>query len=142
MIRAFQPEDLDAVMTIWLDANTQAHTFIPKAYWQENYEAVKRTIPDSDVFVYQEGPSIVGFVGLVDDMIAGIFVKQENRSQGIGKALLAHCKKGHQELRLHVYKKNTRAVNFYLRESFTNIEKSVDESTDEPEFIMYWTRGC
>lgn len=35
MIRPFQPEDLDAVVRLWLDANSQAHSFIPRSYWEE-----------------------------------------------------------------------------------------------------------
>jgi len=138
MIRAFQAKDLDSVMTIWLDANKEAHPFIPKQYWQENYAAVKRTIPDSDVFVYQDCQTIVGFVGLVGSLIAGIFVNQNNQGKGVGKALLAHCKEAHQELHLHVYKKNTRAVNFYLRESFTVLKEQMDAPTGEVELVMVW----
>ena len=31
MIRALRPEDLDQAMQIWLDANLEAHCFLPES---------------------------------------------------------------------------------------------------------------
>lgn len=45
MIRTFKPEDLDDVMAIWLKANTEAHHFISRQYWEEDYEQVKSMLP-------------------------------------------------------------------------------------------------
>ena len=36
MIRLARQDDLDALMEIWLEANLQAHDFLPAAYWQSN----------------------------------------------------------------------------------------------------------
>lgn len=41
MIRAFEENDLTAVMQIWLDTNMKAHYFIPKEYRTDNYEMVR-----------------------------------------------------------------------------------------------------
>ena len=43
MIRKFENTDIDAVMQIWQNENIQAHNFIPKEYWESNYEYVKKT---------------------------------------------------------------------------------------------------
>ncbi|MCC8016449.1 MAG: hypothetical protein LIO43_03550 [Clostridiales bacterium] len=42
MIRKFEKEDLKAVSEIWLSSNTQAHSFIPKAYWKNNLPFLKK----------------------------------------------------------------------------------------------------
>jgi ribosomal protein S18 acetylase RimI-like enzyme len=140
MIRKFKTDDLDAIMGIWLKANTEAHDFISESYWQENYEVVKEMLPDAELFVYEDGNTIQGFVGLVEDYIAGIFVNEDCQSHGIGKALLEYCKESHTKLFLHVYKKNIRAVNFYLRESFMVSKEQMDENTGETELVMSWAR--
>ena len=44
-IRLMEVADLDAVAKIWLDVNRQAHDFIPAAYWEENFAAVKEMLP-------------------------------------------------------------------------------------------------
>ena len=41
MIRALRPEDLDQVMQIWLDANLEAHCFLPESYWCDHMEEVR-----------------------------------------------------------------------------------------------------
>lgn len=41
MIRKCTPDDLDAVLQIWLETNIAAHSFIPESYWRGNLEAVR-----------------------------------------------------------------------------------------------------
>ncbi|MCK9435662.1 MAG: N-acetyltransferase [Synergistaceae bacterium] len=138
MIRKFKTDDLDAIMEIWLKTNVEAHFFISKSYWLKNYDSVKSMLPDAEIFVYEDNGTIQGFVGLMENYIAGIFVRQECWSHGIGKALLDHVKNRYDELSLHVYQKNMRAVRFYKRESFDVFNKQVDEGTGEIEIVMNW----
>lgn len=140
MIRKFKTDDLNTVMKIWLETNIRTHDFIPASYWQGNFEAVKGMLPHAKIYIYEEEDIIQGFVGLTGNYIAGIFVAQNFQSQGVGKSLLEYCKNSHTELSLHVYKKNTRAVKFYLRESFAVLKEQTDESTGETEFDMNWTK--
>ena len=67
MIREFTANDLDVVMKIWLDTNTNAHDFIPASYWQGNFEEVKRMLPEADIFVYENNNAIQGFIGLMEN---------------------------------------------------------------------------
>ena len=53
-IRLMEVADLDAVAKIWLDVNRQAHDFIPAAYWEENFAAVKEMLPSAEVYVWEE----------------------------------------------------------------------------------------
>ena len=140
MIRGFKTEDLEPMMNIWLETNMQAHDFIPKSYWQNNKTAVERLLPDAVIIVYEDGDAVAGFVGLLGNYIAGIFVDRERQSRGIGKALLDHVKENYAELSLHAYKKNDRAVNFYKRENFVVLKETVDENTGETELVMHWTK--
>ena len=140
MIRELQKTDIDTVSQIWLDANRDAHDFIPAEYWENNFLPVKKMLLQAEVYVYMDEckNEIEGFVGLDQEYIAGIFVRKEARSGGIGKALLDFVKEKKQELTLNVYRKNERAVRFYEREGFYIIERTTDESTDEKEYLMRW----
>ena len=140
MVRAYEPADLAAVMELWLAANLQAHWFIPPSYWQENYPLVERLIPQARVYVFcREGsPEILGFIGLEGGQVAGLFVREEARSRGIGKQLLDHAKGLGRPLTLHVYRKNPRALTFYLREGFTIQGRSVDPGTSQEELVLGW----
>lgn len=141
MIRRFKIDHLEAVMKIWLESNISAHDFISRNYWQENYKQVEKMLPDAEIFVYEEGDAVLGFIGLTENYIAGIFVDANSQSQGIGKALLDHVKKSSSQLSLQVYKKNSRAVRFYIREGFTVLNEQTDEHTGETELVMSWIKS-
>lgn len=41
---------------------------------------------------------------------------------------------------LSVYQKNTRAISFYQREQFVIRSENIDDSTNEKELIMTWSK--
>lgn len=139
MIRVFREQDLDRVMEIWLMTNISAHDFVDGTYWRGNYDAVKRSLPSARVYVYEEDHDILGFVGLMERTIAGIFVSQQVQSKGIGKQLLDRIKLEEERLSLQVYKENDKALRFYLREGFELVEERMDEATGTIELCMNWT---
>ena len=110
MIRELQKADINKVADIWLDTNVTAHSFISSQYWQNNFELVKELLLQATV--YEQNQEIQGFIGLNDEYIEGIFVSNEMRSYGIGKALLNYVKNKRSKLFLNVYQKNIRAIAF------------------------------
>lgn len=140
MIRKMKEEDINQISKIWLEININTHDFIPETYWRENLEYVKTELKNAEIYVYEENKEIIGFVGLNNGYIEGIFVEKENQSKGIGKQLLTYCKQLYTQLTLSVYQKNNRAIQFYKREGFKIIESSVDENTNEEEFKMSWIK--
>ena len=48
---------------------------------------------DTEVYIFEKAGEIQGFIGMMDDYIAGIFVKCEARSGGVGKELLITSKR-------------------------------------------------
>lgn len=141
MIRKLRENDLAAVMKIWLDSNIKAHYFISKEYWISNYPAVKEMLPQAEVYVYEEEDTqqIIGFIGLTENYIAGIFVQENAQSRSIGKQLLNYVKEIKTTLSLKVYQKNVRAISFYQREQFIIQSENIDDN-NEKEFIMSWKK--
>lgn len=142
MIRTFRENDLFVVMQIWLDTNIKAHNFISKEYWIDKYDMVKSVLPKAEIYVYEDNVSnqIEGFIGLTDDYIAGLFVKETVQSKGIGKQLLDYIKCVKSNMSLSVYQKNIRAIQFYQREQFVIQSENIDDNTNEKEFIMTWSK--
>lgn len=139
MIRKLQNGDINRVTDLWLKTNLEAHNFIPGQYWIGNYEAVKKMLPQAEVYVYEENKIIQGFVGVQEEYIEGIFVSSKMQSHGIGKALLDYIKDKKGRLQLNVYQKNVRAMSFYQREGFTIQREQLDEFTGEKEYVMEWS---
>ena len=93
-----------------------------------------------DIIVNESDQKIQGFIGLNNDYIEGIFVSDKMQSQGIGKILLNDTKDKRNELRLNVYRKNTRAISFYQREGFEIQSDGLDEATGEKDYVMVWKK--
>lgn len=138
MVRKFRNEDLEQIMQLWLRSNIQAHGFIEKAYWKSHYSEVREMLPEAEIYVFDSGEGILGFVGIQEDYIAGLFVEENNRGRGIGKHLLQCVRQNHSSLFLKVYLKNERAVRFYEKEGFIISGEQSDEETGEREYVMKW----
>lgn len=138
MIKEFENDDLNAIMEIWKNENIKAHKFIPKEYWENNYEFVKEALPNSEIYVYLIEEKIIGFIGLNNNYIEGIFIDSNNQGIGIGTALLNKVKGIKNNLTLSVYKKNTNAINFYKKNNFTIVNEQIDNATNEIEYTMDW----
>ena len=142
MIRKFETQDLDAVMQIWLQANLDAHAFIPASFWEAHFEMVRDLLPQAELYVHEDAATrqIDGFIGLTENHIEGIFVAESARSKGVGKSLLEYAKSCKPYLTLSVYQKNERALAFYRREKFVVQSEGIDEDTNEAEIQMFWTQ--
>ena len=138
MIRELQRDDINKVADIWLDTNIKAHSFIPAQYWKGNFKLVKELLLQAEVYVYENNQEIQGFIGLNGEYIEGIFVSDENQSQGIGERLLNYIKNKKSKLSLSVYQKNSRAISFYKREGFEIQHSGLDEATGEKDYVMTW----
>ena len=101
-------------MQIWLQANLDAHAFIPASFWEAHFEMVRDMLPQAELYVHEnvDTRQIDGFIGLTENHIEGIFIAKAARSKGIGKALLDYAKSRKPCLTLGVYQKNERALAF------------------------------
>ncbi|WP_134699333.1 N-acetyltransferase [Ammoniphilus sp. YIM 78166] len=143
MIRPFKNEDMDPVLEIWLNGSLQAHEFIDSSYWHAAKTQMKNEyIPLSDTYVITEDAKhVLGFVSMVGDYLAALFIDCAQQNKGYGKRLLDFMKEKHERLELKVYQKNTSAVEFYLRNGFEITGESIDESTLEKEWKMSWMKN-
>ena len=140
MIRSYRNTDQKAVMSIWLQANLKAHSFISADYWQSHYEEVAKMLSSAELLVAENDGRICGFIGMYNEMIAGLFVDEHYRGKGIGKMLLDTVKQMNSQLYLQVYKKNKRALHFYQRESFSIEKEQQDAASGEIEYFMKWVK--
>ena len=140
MIRILKEDDISKVIEIWFDSNVEVHNFISNDFWVKNLQFVESALSQSEVYISLHKNSISGFIGLNDDFIEGLFVDSKYRSKGIGKRLLDYVKLNHHILKLNVYVKNIRAVDFYKRNGFYISKSFIDEQTGENSYEMIWSK--
>lgn len=133
-------EELEEIATIWLESNKEAHEFVDHSYWDGNYEMVKEMFPQADIYVYRDNEKIIGFMGISDGYIAGIFINSAYRGAGIGKLFIQVAKENYPSLELSVYQKNESAYQFYLKQGFVIKQEQLEEETNEIEYIMGWNK--
>ena len=95
MIRSYNSQDTDRVIRIWLEASILAHHFIPAMYWIGKQEDMRNVyLPGSDTYVFEDEKtkSVQGFISMVGNYLAAIFVIPEAQGTGIGKALIEYVK--------------------------------------------------
>lgn len=139
MIKELEISKIDKVMKIWLEENMKTHDFVSPNYWKENYNFVKNILPESNVLIYEEEDEVKGFIGIMDkSYIAGLFVSEEYQSEGIGSQLIERCKEYYPILKLDVYAKNLKAINFYKKHGFKIEEEKENQDTKEIEYSMIW----
>lgn len=140
IIRKFQEFDLKKVLRLWYEGNLEAHDFIDKEYWDRNLSYVKRVIPEVEVYVYEINGQVVGFVGIDEGYIAGLFVDKEFRGCGVGSKLMDYVKERYDFFTLHVFENNYGAVTFYENRGLLKKEESVHEDLGEIEYLMYYRK--
>ncbi|WDV47320.1 N-acetyltransferase [Clostridiaceae bacterium M8S5] len=136
--------EIENIMQLWLRSTIKAHPFIPEDYWNSNYEDIKdKYIPLSDVYVYLENKTILGFISIINkEFIGAIFVDVNTQGKGIGKKLIQHSMDIYGELTLAVYKDNLQAVEFYKHVGFTVINEQLNKETNKLEYIMVKKQLC
>lgn len=139
MIRKYQPQDEASVLRIWIEASTIAHHFIPRSYWESKACDMRDIyLPQSETYIHTDTATgeITGFLSLVDNYLAALFVAPSHQGQGGGQALMTHAKRLKSTLELNVYQENTSAVSFYKRQGFYIAHEQTDEATGHKEYVM------
>ncbi|MFA6717339.1 MAG: N-acetyltransferase [Victivallaceae bacterium] len=141
MIRKFIDADTERVLEIWLEASVNAHNFVKREFWESKIDDMKELyLPGSETYVYEENGEVKGFFSLVDETLAALFVAPDRQGQGCGKKLIAKAKELRPALKLTVYSKNTKSVDFYRKCGFKTVKEQTDKHTGETELMMEYIR--
>lgn len=137
MIREFRQSDMDSVLEIWLEASIQAHDFIEREFWESKVDAMKTLyIPSCQTYVFEEAGVVKGFLSVVDETLAALFVSPGSQGNGIGRQLIAKAKTLQNHWRLTVYTENKKSVQFYQKQGFDIIKEQTDRHTGHSEWVM------
>lgn len=134
-------QDMNNMIDIWLTASIDAHHFIPAQYWKSKIDEMRNVyLPMSETYLLEENSKVHGFISLVGDHLAALFVSITGQNQGYGRALLHHAMDLRNVLKLQVYQENQHAFHFYLKNGFQVQGEAVDNNTGQRELIMIWNK--
>ena len=97
-------------------------------------------LPNSETYVAIKNEEIVGFIAIVDNYLAALFVKIKLQRNGTGRFLLNYIKEARETIQLKVYVKNPDSIGFYLSQGFNILSEGIDKDTNEPELLMEWNK--
>lgn len=137
IIRPYEPEDRDQLLCIWEAASLVGHPFLTEQDIQEQKVLVRDVyLPKAENWVAAGEDRPVGFIGLLDYFIGGLFVDPGAHKAGIGTALIGHAASLKGVLEVEVYAKNEVALPFYHRVGFTEVgRRSSDDQGRDLELI-------
>lgn len=132
-----RPEDLPAIVDIWLDASILAHDFISAEFWNGQVANMRDLyLPSANIYLAIVNQQVLGFYAVNNGKLEALFVTPERQGQGIGTALLNHAKQMFGALTLSVYQKNVKSYEFYQERGFSNIGEETDKNTEELAWVM------
>ncbi|UYW01908.1 GNAT family N-acetyltransferase [Flavobacterium agricola] len=138
-IQTASSNNYEQLAEIWFKASIIAHNFIAQSYWQQNILAMQtQYLPNAEVYVAIANKQPVGFIALKNNCLVAIFIDPNFQGKGIGTQLLHYAKQLKSELTLQVYQKNKQAVQFYLQQGFIIVNETVDETTQQLEYVLRW----
>lgn len=142
MIREYNEKDIQTVFNIWYEASADAHPFLNSAFVEKaKKDMYEIYIPNSKTWVFEEDGEIVGFIGMMESEIGGLFVSPQHQSKGIGTKLVNFISNKFNELEVEAFKKNKIGRAFYDKYGFKLINEYVHEETGEGILRLKFTKS-
>lgn len=126
-----------------LDQFIQDTIWMPKLHkLAETIEYCETMIRRNWVSVVTVGQEVQGFLAKNNGYVHALFVSEKMRGLGLGHRLLRGAQMEEYALDLWTYQANTAAQRFYLREGFSETERSDGAGNDEklPDIRFQWKR--
>lgn len=136
------PEEYAALAEIWRSAVTATHAFLTRED-VDRYEAriLDAYLPRHDVHVAVDPDGRpVGFIGLDGHHVDMLFVHDDARGRGVGRALLAWAAQGRPVLTLDVNEQNPAARGFYASQGFEETGRSPVDGEGRPFPLVHMRR--
>lgn len=141
-IRAYVPDDKNRLLAIWLAASRKGHPFFTDEQFAEHLQIVGDTyLPEAENWVAILDGEPVGFIGLIDTFIGGLFVDPVRHGLGIGRLLVDHAARLKGELVLEVYTLNENATAFYRHLGFEEEGRRPTDDSGLPFEVIRLRRG-
>ncbi len=133
MIRKYEQDDADAVVSVWRRASDLAHPFLTKEFQDSESENVRNVYPQfAEIWVNEVDRKIVGFIALIESEVGAIFLSPNCHGKGIGREMMDFAVAQKGAVTVEVFKENTIGRKFYDKYGF----RITGETLHEPSGHM------
>lgn len=136
-IRSLSDEDYPRMSEIWESAVVNTHHFLKK----DDFNFYKERLPLYFQYVslvgFEADGVTVGFAGVAENNLEMLFIDNEYRGSGIGKALIEYAIKVMGVKKVDVNEDNSLAVGFYRRMGFHECGRSDTDSEGKNYPILH-----
>lgn len=142
VIRTSGPDDIAAIMGLWLQNNMRWYSHLDPSYWHDKYDVVRERYLHTDrVYLYTENEDIVGFIAINGEtVIEGPFIKKGADHQTIGTQLLNHCQDYYGVLTSTLPDTNETLIETFFNSGFGVLRKAYDDSLKTDILKVEWSR--
>lgn len=143
-IRAYRDDlDRDRLADIWLAASRIGHPFFGEAELLDQQAKVRDVyLAGAENWVLENDGLPLGFIGLIDNFIGGLFIDPVAHGSGFGKALVLHAAALKGTLDVEVYTANAVAIAFYRRLGFTEVSRSLQDEDGLSREVVLMQRAA
>lgn len=130
--------DYPALVDIWEGSVRATHHFLHEA---DLVAIRKRLVPEFfpavDLTGAERDGRITGFAGVAEGKLEMLFVAPDCRSQGVGRALVAHVIATRAVVAVDVNEQNEAALGFYLHCGFEVTGRSAVDGLGKPYPLLH-----
>ena len=151
-IRDYEDSDKQRLLEIYDAAIPLAHSFLDEATLLGERQRAKEYFDrdDSQTFVLEIGGEVVGFSTLSSNSknqskMCGFVIDPQFQREGWGTILMKDIqkRKNSHTIKLAVYEKNQKAIDFYMKNGFekTSPASPASETPESPKYlVMEWKK--
>jgi len=142
-IRPATTEEIEAVARLHRLVRTACLPYLPQLHTPEEDLRFFRecVFPTRSVWV-GGGLRLAGYCAFCEGWVDHLYVDPAAHGQGLGSTLLNQAIAGQSHVRLWVFQKNVKAIQFYVRRGFRLVEMTDGRGNEEgePDALYEWRR--
>ena len=139
-IRQYTDRDLEDLLSSWENASKLAHPFLINDLLESTRKNIPVVLlPKADTWVYEQEGIVVGFISLIGNEVAALFVQPAFHGTGTGRALVDKARELHSDLEVEVFEVNSIGLQFYLKYGFVPLLEKNHEITNKKVIRLRFT---
>ena len=139
-IRQYTDRDLEDLLSSWENASKLAHPFLTNDLLELTRKNIPVVLlPEADTWVYEQEGIVVGFISLIGNEVAALFVQPAFHGTGTGRPLVDKARELHSDLEVEVFEVNSIGLQFYLKYGFVPLLEKNHEITNKKVIRLRFT---